>query len=303
MTQQHDGPPHTERSERRRPRGTRASKIGLLDRAFDCPLLTLDEERELLERWLEHRDSRALRRLVESHGRLVVRIASQFRQVGLPVEDLVQEGVAGLVQAIHRFDPGQGCRLSTYARWSIRAAIQAFIFRNWSSVHLTKAEQGALFASRQPPAHASDASPANDNRSARAAGSHDDGQDRGPARVRGRDLSLNTPAFDDEEREKLDLLADDRPSPEETAIEQLDRRIWSRRLRAALRRLPERERIIIQERHLSEERVGLRELGTRFGVSKERARQLEKRALEMLAAMLREKPAVNSSSPTPRLSA
>ena len=242
----------------------------MLSAAFSTSVLAPEEEADLLKRWLDAGDPSAMRRLVESHGRLVVRIASNYLKLGLPLEDLVQEGLSGLVQAIHRFDPNQGCRLSTYARWSIRAAIQAFILRNWSSVRLTKAEQEAFFASHaRARQRALNASTANSNRSPRLASRDKAAEPPVGWCVRARDLSLNAPPLDDEGPEPQDLLCDERPSPEDTVIDALDRQNWHRRLEAALDELSAREQTIIKERHLREDGLGLKELGENFGVSKE----------------------------------
>ncbi|HSR72209.1 MAG TPA: sigma-70 family RNA polymerase sigma factor, partial [Kiloniellales bacterium] len=117
-----------------------------LRRIREFPLLGKEQERALAERWRDTRDPEALRLLVNSHLRLVAKMAMANRGYGLPVSELISEGNIGLLQAVERFDPDRGFRLSTYARWWIRAAIQDYILRNWSLVKLgTTAAQKRLF--------------------------------------------------------------------------------------------------------------------------------------------------------------
>lgn len=271
----------------RRPRGEAA--LSILGPAFAAPILTREEETDLVGRWLKERDPAALTRLVESHGRFVVKVASRYRWLNLPFDDLLQEGLAGLIHGINRFDPAKGFRLSTYARWSIRSYIQDFILRNWSSVHLSRQDQVMFFANRsRRERQAREWLPANGTQPDWPAG-QSDATERAPGLgVRARDRSLNARVFEGDGEELQDLLADERPTPEDAVIDSLDRQTWSRRLRAAILHLPDRERSIVQERYLREERTGLRELGERFGVSKERVRQLEKRALQRLGELLQQ---------------
>jgi len=260
-----------------------------MKRSFAAPFLTREEEAELSRRWSSLNDEAALHRMVSSHLRLVTSIATRFRGFGLPLSDLVQEGTLGLIEAANRFDPTKGARLSTYASWWIRAAIQDYILRNWSMVRLgTTAAQRKLFfnlrrlRAKIAPESVGQMQPEERNELARDLMVPVKAVEAMEGRMSAVDQSLNATTGEDSDQECLDLLEDGGPSPEEIVMSRRDgakRRAW---LNAALGELPSREQTIIRARHLNDSAVTLADLGRTLGVSKERVRQLEQRALGRL---------------------
>lgn len=254
--------------------------------------LERDEERELTERWHKEKDEQALHQLISSHMRLVIALASRFRNYGLPMSDLVQEGNVGLLEAASRFEPSREVRFSTYAAWWIRAALQDYVLRNWSIVRGgTSSRQKSLFfklrrlRSRIQARH-SDLDPALvSQRIALELGVTAQDVDTMSTRLSGGDISLNVPVGDgasDSVLERQDLLQSEEPQPDELVERHLDgqrRQAW---LRLALADLTERELRIVKARRLSEEALTLEELGETLGISKERVRQIENRAVEKL---------------------
>jgi len=260
-----------------------------------APLLEREVEADLARRWLKDRDEAALHELIEAHGRLVVRIAVGFKGSGLPVADLVQEGNIGLMEAAERFDPERNVRFSTYATWWIVAGIQNYILRNSSIVRAaTTPKQRRLFFNlrRLRARHAArfDGRLSSDDREmiAERLGATVAEIERMEAHVARSDQSLNTPIGDDEAIEQIDLLADGSPNPEDIEVSASGRRARSDWIDKALDRLSTREREIIAQRFLAERRITLAEIGENFGVSKERVRQIEGRALQKMHATLSE---------------
>jgi len=257
--------------------------------AMRAPLLTRERETELAQAWAQDRDEEALHEMVGAHARLVVSQATAYRGYGLAMSDLLQEGNLGLMQAAARFDPDREVRFSTYAVWWIRAAIQDFVLRNWSMVRLgTTTQEKALFFNLR-------------RLRAKIAGtdagiSDTDARDKiatelkvqlrqvetMESRLSGPDQSANAPLGEDGSSEWQDLLVDDGPSPEDLVQKTRDNRVRAKWLKTALTALPEREQHIIRERHLKEQSTTLAELGEELGISKERVRQIEHRALQEL---------------------
>lgn len=267
---------------------TRRSSFG------QTKLLSEDRERELLERFVEKRDQQALDELITSHKPLVLKIASRYRNYGLPLADLAQEGYVGLMEAAHRFDLEREVRFATYAQWWIKSAIQDFVLRNGSSVRtVTSSRQKSLLFTLRKMLNEPDADnmPSTETRDKLAAQFSVSAAsvDRMAQRLGVRDQSLDAEFGPSGGLTLREMLADEGPSPEDivTARDERDhRRSW---LSEALAELPERERRIIVERHLGEDKPILRDLGDEFGVSKERVRQLEKRAFERLRAAMIER--------------
>ena len=231
--------------------------------------------------------------------RLVIAMSVRFRHYGLPISDLIQEGHVGLLQAAARFDPEREVRFSTYATWWIRAAIQDFILRNWSIVRggTSSAQKALFFNLRRLRARLStDASTSAAgifDEIAKRLGVHRADVELMDARFSSPDLSLNAAISDTEPAaataQRLDLLADEGPLPDELAEDAIDanrRVLW---LEEALKNLNPRELTILQHRRLAEETATLESLGVRFGISKERVRQIEGRALEKLRRALVER--------------
>lgn len=257
--------------------------------AMRAPLLSREREVELTRRWRDDRDDAALQELVNAHARLVVSQAASYRGYGLPMPDLMQEGNVGLMQAAARFDPDREVRFSTYAVWWIRAAIQDFVLRNWSMVRLgsTTQEKALFFNLRRLRAKIAGAESGVDDDSARrriaAALKVQLGQvENMEARLSGPDQSANAPIGEEGGSEWQDLLVDNAPSPEDTVQRSRDNVVRARWLKTALTALPAREQHIIRERHLKEQGTTLAELGEELGISKERVRQIEHRALQEL---------------------
>lgn len=267
----------------------------LVRAAMDAPFLEREEERELAIRWRETGDEAALHRLTASHMRLVIAMAAKFRRYGLNHSDLVQEGHVGLLEAASRFEPERDVRFSTYAAWWIRAAIQDHVLRNWSIVRGgTSSNQKALFFNLRRirarlMAEKGDIGEAALHREiAEELGVSLADVEAMAARLSGPDTSLNAPAFEREEdgAERQDSLASGAPAIDETVEETIDGDRRSAWLTDALGVLDERELAIVRERRLREEGETLETIGRRLGISKERVRQIEARALEKLKAAL-----------------
>jgi RNA polymerase sigma-32 factor len=266
--------------------------------AMAAPFLQREEEYDLARRWRQDHDEAALHRLAAAHMRLVIAMAAKFRHYGLPIADLIQEGHVGLLEAAARFETDREVRFSTYATWWIRAAIQDYVLRNWSIVRSgTSSAQKALFFNlRRLRAKLAQDGTIQGNAamfSAIADAVGVSAQDVAvmDMRLSGSDVSLNAPVADSESAaaERGDFLIDDKALPDEVAGEHIDgerRLAW---LRQALSVLSEREMKIMRARRLSDEAVTLESLGERLGISKERVRQIENRALEKLRQALIER--------------
>ncbi len=260
---------------------------------MSAPILTREHELALARRWRDGGDEDALHELIASYTRLVVSTASRFKHYGLAPGDLIQEGIVGLMQAAARFEPEREVRFSTYAAWWIRSAMQDYILRNWSIVRTgTTAAQKALFFNlRRLRAKLEDGTK-----------SYMDVEDRAfvadqlrvnvgdveamEMRLAAADQSLNATISVDGEDQWQDFLADERPSPESSVGDRLDRRRVAKWLAESIAELTEREQIIIRERRLTEESCTLEDLGRVLGISKERVRQIEHRALQKLKSAL-----------------
>ncbi len=269
---------------------TQKANLTYIKAAMREPLLEREREFDLARRWKDDGCERSLHELVRSYARLVVSTASRFRNYGLPMGDLIQEGNVGLMQAAARFDPAREVRFSTYATWWIRSAMQDYILRNWSIVRTgTTAAQKALFFNlrrlRAKIEGAQGEEGLNDEGRTKIATelSVDVNEVRDmEMRLSGGDQSLNAGLSESSEDEWQDFLADQRPNPEDVVIGLRDSEARSRWLAEALGELSAREQTIIRQRRLREEAVTLEDLGRELGVSKERVRQLEQRAMNKL---------------------
>lgn len=269
---------------------TQRSNLDYIRNSMNAPLLEKDHELELATRWRDKGDEKALHELVQSYTRLVVSMASRFRNYGLPMGDLIQEGNIGLMQAASRFEPERGLRFSTYASWWIRSSIQDYVLRNWSIVRTgTTAAQKSLFFNlrrlRAKIESKKGQEGLGDEGRRQIAKELDvnirDVEDM-EARLAANDQSLNATIGEDGETDWQSFLADSRPNPEDVVIGMKDAQTRSAWLQQALGELSDREQTIIRERHLVYEPVTLEELGKQLGVSKERVRQLEQRAMDKL---------------------
>ncbi len=266
--------------------------------AMDAPFLTRDDEHALAVRWKDQGDEQALHKLAAAHMRLVIAIAARFRHYGLPMADLIQEGHVGLLEAGARFEPDREVRFSTYATWWIRASIQDYILRNWSIVRggTSSAQKALFFNLRRLRARLSQAAAGDDTVDihqgiADAVGVSRQDVALMDARLSGSDMSLNAPLTDDSNgaSERVDFLVDTAPLPDETVGDAIDSERRVRWLRSALTVLSDRELNILRARRLDEESATLEALGDRLGISKERVRQIESRAMEKLRRALMER--------------
>lgn len=261
--------------------------------AMKAPLLASDHEFELARAWREQDDERALHELTMSYMRLVVSMASRFRNYGLPMGDLVQEGNVGLMQAATRFDPEREVRFSTYAAWWIRSAMQDYILRNWSIVRTgtTSAQKSLFFNLRRLRALIDDRmttqlSPEDRETIAKKLKVRVADVEHMEGRMAAADRSLNAPLGPDGDGQWQDLLEDEGALPEARVMakrDQAKREAW---IAKALQVLSERELLIITERKLRDEAVTLESLGDRLGISKERVRQIEHAAMKKLKSAL-----------------
>ncbi|GLK54384.1 RNA polymerase factor sigma-32 [Methylopila capsulata] len=263
---------------------------------MEAPFLERQEEHDLAVQWKDQKDEQALHRLAAAHMRLVIAIAARFRHYGLPMPDLIQEGHVGLLEAAARFEPEREVRFSTYATWWIRAAIQDHILRNWSIVRggTSSAQKALFFNLRRLRARLSRTGEAMmpgalHTKIAEAVGVSVKDVAVMDSRLSGPDMSLNAPMVDSDPNsssERMDFLVDTQPLPDETVGDSIDGERRVRWLRSALTVLNERELKIVRARRLAENAVTLEALGERLGISKERVRQIENRALEKLRRAL-----------------
>lgn len=268
----------------------------LVKAAASAPFLEREEERQLAVAWRERGDNAALHKLTAAHMRLVIAISAKFRHYGLPLSDLVQEGHVGLLEAAARFAPERDVRFSTYATWWIRASIQDYVLRNWSIVRGgTSSTQKALFFNlrrlrarlARTPQGASHI--AAYETIAQAIGVSRADVEMMDSRLSGSDVSLNAQLVDDDSpgsAQRMDFLVDTHPLPDEVVEDNVDTQRRARWLKDALEVLSERELRIVRERRLAENVVTLEMLGEQLGISKERVRQIENRALTKLRRAL-----------------
>lgn len=272
----------------------------LISAAMKAPYLAREEEHDLAVRWKMERDQQALHRMTMAHMRLVIAMAGKFRNFGLSMSDLIQEGHVGLLEAAARFDPEREVRFSTYATWWIRASMQDYILRNWSIVRGgTSSAQKALFFNlrrlRAKLAQGAERLPNGDvyREVAVALGVSEADVALMDSRLSGPDSSLNAPVSEESEgsSDRMDFLVSDAPQPDEVVGQTIDTERRSQWLHGALGSLNDRELKIIRARRLSEDGATLEALGACMGISKERVRQIESRALEKLKlALVKEKP-------------
>ena len=258
--------------------------------AYQVPVLTADEERDLAERLRDHDDMEAARRLVMSHLRFVIRIARGYLGYGLPLSDLIQEGSVGLTKAVRRFEPDLGVRLVSFAVHWIRAEIHEYVLRNWRIVKVatTKSQRKLFFNLRSRKKRLGWFSSAEVEEVARELGVKPETVLQMESRLANQDLAFDGADSDDDDAPSAPsaFLPDLRMEPA-ALLEREDTESSQReRLHAALTRLDERSKTILTSRWLSENKTTLRELAQQFGVSAERIRQIEKNGLRKLRLQL-----------------
>jgi RNA polymerase sigma-32 factor len=253
------------------------------------PMLQADEEYMLAKRWREHEDPDAAHRLVTSHLRLVAKIAMGYRGYGLPLSELISEGNVGMMQAVKRFDPDRGFRLATYAMWWIRASMQEYILHSWSLVKIgTTAAQKKLFFNLRrlkgqiQAIEEGDLTPEHVAKIAKELDVPESDVVNMNRRLMAPDNSLNAPLRADSEGEWQDWLVDDEASQESKLGDRQELGLRRDLLKTAMSHLTDRERDILMERRLQENPTTLEDLSAKYGISRERVRQIEVRAFEKL---------------------
>ena len=258
------------------------------------PLLTKEEEAQLAEEWVNNQSLSAAHKLINAHLRLVVKLAMKFRGYGLPLNELISEGNVGMIQSLKRFDPSKGFRLSTYAMWWIRASIQEYILHSWSLVKIgTTAAQKKLFFNlrslkgKLKALDDGDLQPELVTEIAdRLDVSENDVIDMN-RRLSGHDHSLNNPYSIESDEEWINGLPDERDNHENQIIHNDELSKRKELLSIALQDLDERERRIITHRRLVDDPMTLDELSKKFGISRERVRQVEVKAFEKLRKVVK----------------
>ena len=261
------------------------------------PLLTPEQEYDYATRFAEQNDSEAGKILIQSHLRLVVKIANKFKNYGLPTSDLVAEGNMGLIQALKKFEPKKGFRFSTYSMWWIRAFIQDYVLRSWSLVKIgTTSAQKKLFFNlgkikKRLGAHNNEFGLSQENIKHIAETLNVSSQEVVDmnSRLTQNDSSLNNKiGEDDGDLESLDLIADNHPNQEQISIENQQRDQQRNLFKQAFEKLNPREQEIIFKRQLSDDSQTLEELSQHYKVSRERIRQIEESAIKKLKKTIAE---------------
>ena len=261
------------------------------------PLLTPKQEYDYATRFAEQNDSEAGKILIQSHLRLVVKIANKFKNYGLPTADLVAEGNMGLIQALKKFEPKKGFRFSTYSMWWIRAFIQDYVLRSWSLVKIgTTSAQKKLFFNlgkikKRLGAHNNEFGLSQEKIKHIAETLNVSSKEVVDmnSRLTQNDSSLNNKiGEDDNDAESLDLIADNRPNQEQISIENQQKDQQRNLFKQAFEKLNSREQEIIFKRQLSEDSQTLEELSQHYKVSRERIRQIEESAMKKLKKTIAE---------------
>ena len=272
------------------------SAVGSLDqyiqRVNRIPLLTEKEESDLARSLRDEGDVEAARKLVLSHLRVVVAIARGYLGYGLPHSDLIQEGNVGLMKAVKRFDPDRGVRLVSFAIHWIKAEIHEYIVKNWRLVKIatTKAQRKLFFNLRSMKPSSSTLQGDEVLAVAQQLGVKPEEVREMETRLSGADVALEAGPDDDEERfAPIAYLADPHAEPSEVIAQRLYAHLQDEGLHSALAKLDERSRAIVQRRWLTEgEAATLHELAAEYGVSAERIRQIEAKAMQKMRSQLAE---------------
>ena len=251
------------------------------------PMLEPQQEFMLATRWREHGDQKAAHELVVSHLKLVVKIARGYRGYGLPISEIISEGNIGLMQAVKRFDPDKGFRLTTYAIWWIKAAIQEYILRSWSLVKMgtTTGQRRLFFNLRKAKSRISaldegDLQPDQVTAIAKQLAVGEQDVIDMNRRLNG-DVSLNVSIRDDDGAgEWIDWLVDQSEGQESQLAESQESENRHKILSQALAVLKDRERWVFTKRRLADRPATLAEVADALGISRERVRQIEARAFE-----------------------
>ncbi len=265
----------------------------LIELSKKAAILEKDEEFELINDWRDNKTPRSLQKILNSYLRLAVSYARKYSSYGLPLDDLIHEGVLGIMHALEKFDTSKDFRLSTYASWWIRASIQDYILKNWSVVRTgSTASQKALFFNlKKIKQQINDVSrefmgQEEINKVSNMLNVKSLEVQNMESRLTGGDLHLNQKVDNETENDLMSLLADERQNPEESFEEFNDKSIKKDFINKAIDTLNEREKTIIRLRKFREKSITLDELGQKLKISKERVRQIETKALEKLKKSL-----------------
>lgn len=271
------------------------SEVGLtkyLRQIKAIPMLSEEEEYSLSRKWVDEADIEAAQKLILSHMKLVVKVAQKFKGYGLPMMDLISEGNIGLMKAVKKFNPEMGYRLATYAIWWIKATIQDYILKSWSMVKIgTSAIQKKLFFNLKKVKQNLLKSELHESADINTLAAEKLGVSKSRVEDMSRSMSREMISLhesigdDDNSSELLDFIASSE-NAEETVIELHDKNIMLGKLAASVDKLSEREREIIKARRLSDEPETLENLSAVYGVSRERIRQIEERAMDKLKGYL-----------------
>lgn len=274
------------------PRSAPDPSAALMRVMREAPLLAAEEEVDLIRRWRDSGDRDAQRRLIEAHLRLVVKTAGQFRGYGLALSDLVAEGNLGLMRALEGFEPERELRFSTYAQWWVRAAMFEYVLKFSTPVSFgLSAERKRLFfklrtlRSRLTGPEGGTLDAAQVSAVARELGVKDERVLEMERLLTQAPRSLDAP-IGDSEVPYGELLADERPLADEILEERQELMYRRELLKSAWNHLSERERDIVTERTLRETPLRLEDLAQRYGISRERVRQIETAALNKLKTLI-----------------
>jgi RNA polymerase sigma-32 factor len=253
------------------------------------PLLGRDEEHRLAVRYKEYEDVQAAYKLVTSNLRLVVMIAREYQKAFKNLLDLIQEGNMGLMEAVKNFDPYRGVRFPSYAVWWIRAYMIRYIMNDWRMVKIgTTQAQRKLFFNLQKEKEKIEAEGLTPGPKllAQRLNVKEDEVVEMEQRLGSRDLSVDVPIGDDAEATMLNFLQDNKQSPEEQFADAQYRELLRQKMEQFAKSLKDKELVIYRERLLTEEPVTLREIGEKYGISRERVRQIEERVKKKLKTYL-----------------
>ena len=254
------------------------------------PLLTADEEFKLAVQLKKYNNVEAAEKLIVSNLRFVVKIAHEYRSYGFALADLIQEGNVGLIHAVKKFDPYKGYRLISYAVWWIRAYIQNYLIKSWSLVKIgtTQAQRKLFFKLSQTKKELETLSKKNPEFGEIATSLGVKGSEVAEMDLRmgSRDVSLNEFINDDGDSSHIDFLTYKGDDQESSLIKNEEMSLAQRDIAGALTNLTERENYIIRNRIMADNPKTLQEIGTKYNISRERARQIEKQALKKMQLAL-----------------
>ena len=265
----------------------------LVEYSRRAKVLEKQEEYELILDWNTNQNKKSLQKILNAYMRLAVSFAKKYTNYGLPLDDLIHEGILGIMHAIEKFDVSRNFRLSTYASWWIRASIQDYILKNWSVVKTgsTASQKQLFFNLKKIKKQIMDQSREfmgqdEINIVSKMLGTKSMEIQNMESRLAGGDLFLNQTIGDEDGNDLMSLLPDRSKNPEEVTETYFDNKSKNNWLFKAIDKLNDREKFIIKCRKLKEKSVTLDELGKQLKISKERVRQIENKALEKLKKVI-----------------